>query len=174
MLNTNYKKTIATIKVIARDNLRMGLIARRTTRISNMNLEKTTLVKGLEAYTKRAEEITKDIARNDYAFSKIEDANPDATELRKTLTDSTKLLNEMLAENTKDAAQAKIDVDQSCKNLDEAIKEQNDKIALIEKGETKVSLDELNTLTNELLLKVAKETANSAVSKLATTDVVAE
>lgn len=163
MLNTNYKAVVSALKLVARDNLRMKLISRKLTQVSNLEQEVTAVKDSLKAYTERATAITKSLARVAYKLSKVEDANPDAVEMRKDLAEDTKMLERDLARNVKDEAEAKVAVAETVTKLEEAIKDQNDKIALIEKGETKVSLDELNELTDTLLGNVTNSAALESV-----------
>ena len=131
-----------------------------------MEIEKADLVKGLEAYKTIEANLNKEIARESYLLSKVEDANPDAVEIRKDINETITDLKASIVENTKDAADAKVMVDTACKELDTQIKDQNDKITLIENGETKVSLEELNQLTDVLMLDVTKTAALASVKDL--------
>jgi peptidoglycan hydrolase CwlO-like protein len=131
--NVTLASKVAKFKVIARDALRMNLINPRLTRIANEE--------------NRISNINKDIKNTNHALlvekyeiSKMDSDHPNhanrlaGKEARiKTLTEAIESYNKNIEEFNK------------------SIVEQNKEITAIESGETKVSLDDLNDLTNKLI-----------------------
>ena len=128
---------VASFKLIAREALRMKLISPRLTRIA-----------GLEGEVARANEQKNDNAHEikveEYEISKLDVEHPNYAkklakkeETLKGLTERVKCFDENLAE------------------LDKEINHQKEAISKIESGETKVCLDELNYLVEEMIKKDA-------------------
>lgn len=132
----NYTEVVSSVKEIARDVLRMELISARQSTIYGHESDIKDVNEQIAAYNK-------DIARSEYRISKIEDANPDKESLLKLETaviDATK----------KDIARA----EELIKSINEAIAKENEGIAKIVSGETKVSKDALADLVSDYLDEV--------------------
>lgn len=128
---------VAAFKLIARDSLRMGLISARLTKVANLESD-------LAIFDKEKTDINHDIKVENYEISKLDTEHPDYEETKKgkteLVTDLTKAL-EGIAKNVEET--------------NKLITEQKEAIAKIENGETKVSLDELNSLVDEMVRQSA-------------------
>ncbi|MFA6325050.1 MAG: hypothetical protein WCX46_02370 [Candidatus Paceibacterota bacterium] len=144
----------------------MELISKRMTKIANLETEKITTKDSIKSYDEAIARDTKDIARATYAKSKIEDANPDAEDLRKEQDEIIKSLNESIAETKENKISAQKDINDTIVELDKEIDEQKKGIKKIEDGETKVSLEELNQLTDVLMLDITKAAANASLKDI--------
>lgn len=141
MLNTNYTKVVAAVKDIARDNLRMGLISKRQTKINTLNAKIADFNADIDAENKI-------IAQANYDLSIVDDKNPSAADIKTELKDSIKDANEVIKS-----------IKEAIEDVKKEIAEQEAGIKKIESGETKVSLDELNALTDVLMLSITKDVA---------------
>ena|ERR1035437_3680040 len=123
---------IAAFKVIARDALRMKLISPRLSAISAIQNVIT--------------EYQKEITANDhnlvvlnYEISKLDQDHPDYAIFSKNKTDQVNGITEDTVEINKEIV-----------NVQKQIDEEKLGIAKIESGETKVSLEDLNDLVNQM------------------------
>lgn len=120
-------------KLIARDALRMSLIAPRLTKIANLESE-------LVNNSKETTDLTHKILVLNYEISKLDKDHPDYAETKAAMDaiviDTTPHFD-CLKSNEKD--------------INDTIKEQKDGIVNIESGATKVSIDALNDLVAEMI-----------------------
>lgn len=142
----NYNTIVATAKLSARDVLRAELISARQTKISNLETERENLTKEANDYLAR---LKKDIARNAYKLSKLEDANPDAEDIKKYCKTDDEFSNKEIERTTKQLAE-------ETEAINKMITEQKEGIAKIESGETKVSLARLNEIANNFVQDAVK------------------
>ncbi len=133
-LNENVKD----LKLIARDALRKNLISPILASISSL---KASIVKRQED----VKEYKKDILRSNYRASKIEDANPDADDLRKEEVDCVKGSEEQIK-----------NAEEGVKSLEKDIESAEGEIKDIESGKTKVSAEDLEAYVAKLVLEAAK------------------
>lgn len=91
-----------------------------------------------------SKELAKDIARTEYAISKLDPLNPDFAELKKDLDEDLADLREELVEVQKDEAE-------TTASLSKQIEELNQKMMGIENGEILVSREHIDEQVNKLL-----------------------
>ena len=133
---------VTAFKLIARDALRMNMISPRLSNLSDLQNRITDLSKGQAAYNHSA------IVAN-YEISKLDKEHPDYEEKKAKLLERVKNATEYSEDITKQIAEVQKEID-----------EQNTGIAKIESGETKVSLDDLNSLTERLVKEDAFKQVN--------------
>ncbi len=138
---TNSKLTlsekVAKFKLIARESLRMGLISARLSKVA-------TLEENLASLAKQKTEVEHDVKVETYELSKL-DANHPNYEKNKTAKEETvKSLNKELE-----------DLAKQTEDTNKLVTEQKEAITKIESGETKVSLEALNDLVDEMVRKDA-------------------
>lgn len=135
--STKLTDKVAAFKLIARDALRMTLIAPRLTKIANLEAEIKANVDG------KADLEHKILVRK-YELSKEDVNHPDFQEKKvyaeTIIAEFTKHLDCLAKELT---------------DLNELVKEQQKGIAKIESGETKVSIDELKSLVADMISESA-------------------
>lgn len=145
-----------TIKKIARDRLRLDLISARQSKVASIEKE----VADYEAFLKTEEAaLTKEVARKEYGVAKLDKENPDYTALLEhatdRLTDAKTALNDFITITlAKDAPVAR-------EEFKKALAEQNEGIAKIESGETKVCAERLAETADMLFKEIAKESAKT-------------
>ena len=128
---------VAKYKLIAREALRMELINPRLARIAN--------IEGQIAATKKCQdELSHSILVINYELGKLDTEHPDFEETKKAMADDVVELTEGVKEH-----------DKAIEDLNKLIDEQNEGIAKIESGETKVCLESLNELVNSMITKDA-------------------
>ena len=134
---SNLKEKVAAYKLIARDALRAKLISPRLTRITgyendivDINAEKTKVEHKIEVLN--------------YEISVLDKNHPDYAKTLKDDQDYVKTVVDSLPA-----------YDKQVEEVTAKIKDQNDAIDKITSGETKVSLDELNDLVNDMVKKDA-------------------
>jgi chromosome segregation ATPase len=132
---------VAKYKLIARDSLRMALISPRLSRIAG--LEDT-----LASLAKTKTEVDHEILVENYEISKLDTNHPN---YEKTKTRKEETVKNFTSELESLAKQVE--------EVNKSITEQKEAITKIENGETKVSLDALNDLVDEML-------RNDAVTKV--------
>jgi len=103
-----------------------------------VNISQTT--KTINNLEKEVETVKKDIERNNYKISKLDETNPDFKEFKETLK-----------ENNEKAEQAIEDLMKETTKYNKDIINLEDKIEKVTKGEIKVSLNEVNKMVNEEL-----------------------
>ena len=131
---------VASYKLIARDSLRMGLISPRLSKVASLE-------DSLISFGKQKDEIDHEVKVENYEISKLDTDHPNF--------DKTKAAKEETVKNYTKELEA---VAKAVEDTNKLITEQKEAIAKIESGETKVSLDALNDLVDEML-------RNDAVSK---------
>lgn len=158
---TGLKATVASVKVIARDILRGKLIARRQSRIGELEADKKTNTARLKVAADNVAAAKKNLAVAEYEKAHIPADHPAKDDLVKEADEDIKASKEFLVEVEKSEVEIKADVVVVEKALDEAIKEQNDGIAKIESGETKVSKEDLSELVDKLMVEHGRESVRN-------------
>jgi len=120
-------------KLIARDALRMALIAPRLTKVASIETE-------IKDNTTGKADLSHNIAVLTYELSKLDTAHPNYATTKADTEEAIKEFSEHLT-----------CFDTQDKDLKELLAEQKDSIAKIESGETKVSLDLLNDLVAKMI-----------------------
>ena len=133
----NLQKKVEAYKLIARDALRQELINPRLTKISGYENEITDIKANKAKVEHEVEVLT-------YELSVLDKKHPDYEETKKENEEYLKTVTESLPK-----------FDKEVEEVTTKIKEQNDAIAKIVSGETKVCLDALNTLVSEMIRKDA-------------------
>lgn len=128
---------VAAYKLIARDSLRMALISPRLSKVAS--LEDT-----LKSLAETKAEVDHEILVENYEISKLDTAHPNY--------DKTKARKEETVKNYTTELEG---LAKRVEETNKAIEEQKEAISKIEKGETKVSLDALNDLVDEMIRKDA-------------------
>jgi len=132
----------------ARTLLRTRMVNRVRESILSLNKEVAACEANLLFYGKS-------LARAAFAKAQINPDDPDAEELTKNCDEKTK--------NTNEAIEA---VKKDIENLNALVAKNNESIALIESGETKVSADDLQAVSNDLLEEISKAAVVAAATKL--------
>lgn len=143
-----YNKIVDTLKGIARDALRMKMIVKLQTALASVVSDINQNGESVMAYKKQ-------IARNSFKVSQINEADPDKEDKLKGLAEDLEYIEQGLTNLEKDL-----------ENLSKDKAEVEAKIAKVEAGEIKVDLDALNTLTNELILEITKSTAVETAARV--------
>jgi len=137
-METNANPTLSAkvekFKLIARDSLRMQLIAPRLTRIAALESEKAEVQKTLAT-------LAHDLKVATYEVSKLDEKHPNFEKTKAAKDETIKFINEKVEAQTKYLAEV----------VEKAITEQKEGITKIENGETKVSLDCLNDLVSTMI-----------------------
>lgn len=137
----NLNSIVESVKLIARDELRMKHIAKVQTDIYDLE-------KNVNEVNEEIGGLKKAILREEYAISKVEDQNPDAAEIREAHKEKIEAFQKMIESRNNVMA-----------NLEKAMAEQKEKIQKIESGEIKVNLEKLNERTKVLIEEITKEAA---------------
>ena len=124
---------VAEYKVIARNSLRMNLIAPRLSRVAAYETE-------IKATRDCQKELEHEIKVENYEISKLDKEHPN---YEKTKTDKEAVVKD-LTESVANHAKAIVEIEKQ-------IEEENEGITKIENGETKVSIDALNDLVSEMV-----------------------
>jgi chromosome segregation ATPase len=143
----NYNENVSVFRDLARDEIRLQMTNRRRDAILNLDKDISLSEKDLENLNKR-------IARNDYKLSKLEEANPDFEELKKSYED--------------DNTELKKVVETVNKEIEETKKKKNellDEITKIQAGDIKVNAEELTEKTKVLIDAHVKGLAEKAEVK---------
>jgi chromosome segregation ATPase len=128
---------VASFKVIAREALRMELVAPRLSKIASLEAEIKGRNEEIKSYDHR-------IAVNTYENSKLDTNHPDYEDNKKEKEAALEYLAKIKEETTKEINEIK-----------KEIEEQNDSINKIASGETKVSIDSLNELVSKMIRQSA-------------------
>ena len=158
---TGLKAVVASVKVIARDILRGKLIARRQSRIGELEADKKSNTARLKVAADNVVAMKKHLAVAEYEKAHIPTDHPAKDDLVKEADETIKDFKEGLVRVEKEEVEIKAEVVAAEKALDEAIKEQNDGIAKIESGETKVSKDDLSELVDKLMVQHGRESVRN-------------
>jgi len=144
----NYNTIVEKLKIIARDGLRMNMVSRVQTQISDIE-------KNINEHTENVMNLKKDIARENFAETQLVEADPDFAEKKEYIKKGVEMIEKLIvSENEK------------IQKLNELKDEKVKKIESIQNGEIKVSIDELNEKTNELINEITKSTAVKAVESV--------
>lgn len=141
---TNLNATVSTLREIARDGLRMDLISARRSKITSLNAEKDSLNRILADYKL-------DIATSNYEMAAVPTDHPRKADKVKEYTDAVEYVTKRVKE-TEEALTA----------VDARIKEQDEGISKLESGETKVSMELLESNTARLIKVVTDKAASDA------------
>ena len=133
----NLQKKVEAFKLIARDALRADLISPRLTRVTGYENDIVEINASKARVEHKVEVLT-------YEISVLDKNHPDYAETLKADQDYLKTVTDSLPA-----------FDKQVEEVTAKIKEQNDAIAKIVSGETKVSLEGLNTLVDEMVRKDA-------------------
>jgi len=126
------------LKLIARNALRMKLISPRLSRIGMIE-------ENIKDLNKAINEHDHEILVQTYEISKMDQQHPDHADHKNRKEDDIKELTECIN-----------DLKKEIELSNEALKDENEGIAKIESGETKVSLESLNEMVEKLILQRAK------------------
>ena len=141
--SVNLTDLVAKFKVIARDTLRAKLISARQSKVANLTAD-------IAYVTKEIADLNHEILVENYEIGVLDTKHPD---YEATKTEKEATVTELTAE-------AKDLTDNNLVDLIKEVAEQTDGIAKIQSGETKVSLEELNSLVETMLNQYAKNQAN--------------
>ena len=141
MDNTTIVAKIEGYKLIARTAIREGLINARLTRLA-------TAESSLEAYKEIIKGLEKQKTVIAYDLSKLDTDHPLFEDREKAAKESLENLEALIVDANKDLVA-----------YVEAVDEQKEGIAKIESGETKVSIDALNSLVSRMIEKSALDQA---------------
>ena len=133
----NLQKKVEAFKLIARDALRADLISPRLTRVTGYENDIVEINASKARVEHKVEVLT-------YEISVLDKNHPDYAETLKADQDYLKTVTDSLPA-----------FDKQVEEVTAKIKEQNDAIAKIVSGETKVCLDSLNALVDEMVRKDA-------------------
>ena len=133
----NLQKKVEAFKLIARDALRADLISPRLTRVTGYENDIVEINASKARVEHKVEVLT-------YEISVLDKNHPDYAETLKADQDYLKTVTDSLPAFDKQVEEVTV-----------KIKEQNDAIAKIVSGETKVCLDSLNALVDEMVRKDA-------------------
>ena len=134
---------VAELKAIARNALRMNLISPRLRHIADFQ----TSIKNTNESIK---EFKHEIEVETYEISKLDTNHPDFEKKKKD--------KEIIVEELNKGITC---YEEQVTEFNKQVKEQEDGIAKIENGETKVSLESLNELVETLVLEEAKKQVNA-------------
>lgn len=137
----NLNSIVESVKLIARDELRMKHIAKVQTDIYDLE-------KNVNEVNEEIGGLKKAILREEYAISKVEDQNPDAAEIREAHKEKIEAFQKMIESRNNVMT-----------DLEKVMAEQKEKIQKIESGEIKVNLEKLNERTKVLIEEITKEAA---------------
>jgi L-lactate utilization protein LutB len=123
----------------AREILRMKAINR-------IMQEKFNVSKEISGYPESLEDAKKNVLRVDYKLGKLDEENPDFEDMKKDLEDTKEYAIKNVDELTEMVAKKE-------KYIAETIAKLDEKIAAYESGEKKVSIDEVNALAEQMIMK---------------------
>lgn len=124
---------VARFKIIARDSLRANLISARASKIANLEAS-------LKDYDEQKTKVELDETVEKYEISKMDTEHPLYEKRKKAREDHLPYFTERLETITKNV-----------EAVNKSLTEQKEAVAKIESGETKVSIDALNDLVNEMV-----------------------
>ena len=136
------------MKGIARDSLRMKMVIGLQSRVASV-------VSTINSHNESITELKKDQARVAFRKSQIADGDPDAADKAKDYDEQTAELDKAIESTNK-----------RIEDLNKAKLDEEAKITKVENGEVKVNLDELNDLTEKLIVEVTKDTAVAKAKEL--------
>jgi hypothetical protein len=145
---TKLNDVVSVARDYARTLLRTRMINRVRKSILSVNKDIAALEDNILKYGKC-------LARAAFAKAQINPNDPDAEELTKSYDADAKFANDSTAECKKE-----IEV------LNTLVADNNKAIAAIESGETKVSADDLQAVSNDLLEEISKAAVVAAATKL--------
>ena len=145
-----YNKIVETLKIIARDSLRMNIVVRLQSEANSFAIAGTDALKTIQ-------DLNKEIARVQFKTSLLVEADPDFTEKTESYTKRVASLNTDI-----------LDVQKSVDALTKAKANVEAQIAKVQSGEVKVCLDQVNALTKDLIAEVTKDIAVQTARGLAT------
>lgn len=144
-----YNEIVDSLKVIARDALRMEMVSKVQSEIGAIDGE-------INHMNEHSTEEKKNIARCDFAISQLVEADPDFAD-KKAEIEANKV------EITKTIEL----IDKNLEVLKKNKEEKQAKITEIEEGKIKVSLEKLNALTSVYIQEVTKAAAVKKAAELA-------
>lgn len=142
----NYNNIVSSVRVAARDFLRLKATNRFRDELLELETAKTTLQK---AFDQRAADQTLQVADLEYQLSKVEDRDPRAASKREAL-------NARLEEARNVSPAYAEQYEKNLALLGGQITKTLEKIAKIQSGETKISKDEMTAVANDLLSQFVK------------------
>lgn len=144
----NYNTIVEKLKIIARDGLRMNMVSRVQTQISDIE-------KHINEHTENVMNLKKNIARENFAETQLVEADPDFAEKKEDIKKEIEMIEKLI-----------VSENETIQKFNELKDEKVKKIESIQNGEIKVSIDELNEKTNELINEITKSTAVKAVESV--------
>ncbi len=144
----NYNTIVEKLKIIARDGLRMNMVSRVQTQISDIE-------KNINEHTENVMNLKKNIARENFAETQLVEADPDFAEKKEDIKKEVEMIEKLI-----------VSENETIQKFNELKDEKVKKIESIQNGEIKVSIDELNEKTNELINEITKSTAVKAVESV--------
>lgn len=124
---------VAAYKLIARDSLRAELISARQSKVAHLEEHVADL-------NQNKADLDLDMKVEVYEISKLDTEHPLFDKTKAAKEETVKFITERLESNAK-----------MLEETNKAITEQNEAIAKIESGETKVSLERLNALVEDMV-----------------------
>lgn len=143
-----YNKIVEALKVIARDSLRMNLVV-------GLQSKAAAYTSQINAELKMVESFKKGIARAEFQITQLVDGDPDKDEKSAKFTAQVESLNLEILE-----------VEKTITLLNKAKDDVAAEIVKVQSGETKVSLNEVNDLTEKLIAEVTKDVAVAKAREL--------
>jgi V8-like Glu-specific endopeptidase len=119
----------------------------RMAKINNLMVYKFNATKDIKFFEDNVKYTEKQLAIAKYDLAKLDPEHPDAENKTKICQEAIDSYTKKLENNTKKLTEYKEDADKQIKEYDE-------KITKWESGESKVSIDELNQLADEMIHKI--------------------
>jgi hypothetical protein len=134
---------VEALKIIARNALRMNLISPRLSETARKQSQ-------IDEVNKYVNDLNHQVKVQTYEISKLDIDHPDYADKKANKEKKITEINTTIKEQN-----------ELVTNLQKDIEEQNKAIAMIESGETKVSLEDLNTLVERLVREDAFKQVNA-------------
>lgn len=144
-MSKNYNEIVSQLREIARDGLRLGMVARVRSEIYDVT-------KYIDNTDKSLEKLKKAIVVAEFEKSQIVDADPRKEEKTKRFDDEIKSTNEYIEREVKNK-----------ESMEKQIANLNAEIVKITAGEVKVCRESLDSETEKLIKEVVKNTAQTLV-----------
>ena len=162
----DYNSAVSALRELARDELRLSLV-------NNQRINRLEVQNAFDARTKQNEEenarIAKRLAVLSFKTSQLSDADPEKTDKIQKYADETAELQASQEQENKDFATDSADLTKQLAGIDL-------KIADIQSGKTKVSMEALadctDRLAHEVIAEIAREKAQNLAAEVTVTPVV--
>lgn len=144
-----YQTIVANARLLARETLRTRNIHKWVRENADLAQLQDGNLKVLEEQKETIKEVEKEIARREYALSKLDQADPDFETKQKDAQNRLEVMEKRLADELSTLARMTEDATKANLELDKQIAENKAKIGRWESGENKVQLENLNELARE-------------------------